>query len=369
MNDTPLRYRLAFSMLKNINASLASQLLAKLGSEESFFTMSASELASLCRLDAELCHDFYRRELLERAKAEERFVMSHDIDTMYFDGEYYPTRLANCSDAPAMLYMLGQTNLEAAHIVSIVGTRHATPHGIETTNRIVGELAQKIDDLVIVSGLAYGIDIAAHKAAIANNIPTIAVMANPLNTIYPSEHRGVAVQMLRNGGALISEYSTSDAIYRLNFLARNRIVAGLSDATIVVESDIKGGSLFTANVAARYNREVFAVPGRITDKYSRGAIGLIASNKAHIFSTTDNFIEEMGWDSVSAVPEPALPLEINLTQNEQRVYDYLVTHPGSRVSEIMLNTNIPSATLKDLLFEMEMKDLIMSMAGGLYSAL
>ena len=364
-----LRYHIGFSMIKNLNLRLAETLLTRIGSEEAFFTMESHALKSLSQLPEALCTDKYRQELLERARKEENFILSNDIETLYFNGRYYPSRLKNCEDGPVMLYLLGSVNLEAKHIISIVGTRHATPYGIDITSRIISGLAERLNDLVVVSGLAYGIDVAAHKAALDNDIPTIAVNAHPLNTVYPADHRGVAVQMVRKGGGMLSEYNTTDMVHKGNFLARNRIIAGISDVTIIVESDSKGGSLVTARLAQEYNRDVFAVPGRITDKYSRGTLCLIANNKAQIFTDVDEFIEELGWQTHVERIERELPLEIDLSPEQQSIYDFLTAHPASRVFDIVNGTGLPIGSLKNLLFEMEMNDLVISMAGGLYSAL
>lgn len=363
-----LRIRIAFSMVRNLNAELAGQLLTRVGDESSLFTKTSSELNAIGRLPDTLLSADYRNDLMRRAEIEERFVLSNDIQCRYFTDVTYPSRLSNCDDGPVMLYQLGCTDLESQHIVAVVGTRHATPYGVDVTSRIVHDLAERLDDLVIVSGLAYGIDVAAHKAALDAGVPTVAVVAHPLNTIYPADHRGVAVQMLRQGGALVSEYSTTDQVHRANFLARNRIVAGLADCTIVVESDTKGGSLVTAGLAQAYNREVFAVPGRLTDRYSRGCIDMISGNRAHIYTGADDLIAEMGWTKRAEAGEQ-LTMAVELSPHEEQIIEFLTRNPASRINDIMLATEIPAGQLKDLLFNMEMKDLVISMAGGKYSAI
>ena len=366
--DTDLRTLLAFSMIRNINLSLAEQILARIRTEEAFFTMSHDELVTVGRLSNSLTEDSYRQDLKRRAKEEERFIISNKIKPLYFLDTDYPSRLMNCTDAPVMLYQIGETNLDSAHMVSIVGTRNATPQGLEITNRIVRELSERLENLVIVSGLAYGIDVAAHKAALEYGVPTVGVTAHPLNTIYPAEHRNIAVRMVKEGGSLVTEYCTSHEVHRANFLARNRIIAGLSDVTIIVESGAKGGSLVTAALAGEYNREVFAVPGRLTDKYSSGTLDLIVKDRAHLYLSADELIEEMGWTPKTA-PGQQMTIELELNEEEQQIYSFLQGNPGSKVNEIMLATNIPHGRLKDLLFNLEMQDLVMSIAGGRYSAL
>ena len=363
-----LRFSLAFSMLKNININIADALLARIGSIENLFSMSAEELKAIGRFPEYIHSENTRKELLEKASKEEDFILQNDISVLYYKSSCYPSRLLNCSDGPVLLYQLGHTNLEARHIISIVGTRRATPYGIEMTNRIVRDLAERLDDLVIVSGLAYGIDVAAHRAAMDCGLRTVAVMANPLNTIYPADHRSVAVKILKTGGSLLTEYSTSHEVHKINFLARNRIIAGISDVTIVVESDQRGGSLVTAGLAMDYGREVFAVPGRLTDKYSRGALELISANRAHIYTDANDMISELGWESIPGEGEQ-MTLAMELNPVEQKICEFLTSHPASRVNEIMIGTEIPKGQLMDSLFNLEIKDIIVSLAGGKYSVL
>lgn len=363
-----IKYKIAFSMLRNINLGIAERIMNVCGDERRFFEMTESQLASLGRFPESIKSESVRNSVLEKAKREIDFIYSNNISPLFYDSDNFPTRLRNCSDGPIMLYQLGDTPLEARHVISIVGTRHATPYGLDATGRIVRELADRLDDLVIVSGLAYGIDVAAHRAALDCGVPTVAVTAHPLNTIYPADHRGTAVQMLRNGGSLVTEYSTSHDVHKTNFLARNRIIAGIADATIVVESDIQGGSLVTAGLAYEYDREVFAVPGRISDKYSQGTLGLIASNKANIYISAEQLIDIMGWEA-KPTEGSQMELPVEMTPEEQSIHEYLTVHPASSVNELMIATGIPTGRLKDLLFHMEMNDIIMSIGGNRYSVI
>lgn len=363
-----LRARIALGQIRQLHADTARQLLARIGTEERFFTASQQQLHSIANLPHRITDTQYRQTLLDNAAAEERFIKSNDIAPLYFNDEDYPTRLTQCNDAPVMLYKLGKADMDCRHCVAIVGTRHATPYGLNATARIVQELSQKLDGLLIISGLAYGIDVAAHKAALDAGVPTVAVCAHPLNTIYPADHRGVAVSMLERGGALVSEYPTCSIVHRANFLERNRIVAGLCDALIIVESDLKGGAMVTAKLAAEYDREVFALPGRMTDTYSRGCNALIAASRAHIFTDTDSMIETMNWSSRPAQgTQMELPLE--LSPAEQSVIDFLVANPGATINELIISTGLPMGQLKDVLFGLEMDDRIMSIAGGKYTAI
>lgn len=355
-------------MVPNLTSDLAGQLIDRLGGEEAYFNYTHEQLRAVAQLPERMTSSAMRAKLLNDAAKEQKFICSKSIEALYFRDSGYPTRLLECQDGPVMLYKIGDADFESRHIVGIVGTRHATSYGIEATTRIVRDLSDKLGDLIIISGLAYGIDVAAHKAALDCGVPTVAVTAHPLNTIYPADHRGVAVQMIKAGGALVTEYPTSSIVHRVNFLARNRIVAGLSDVLIVVESDFKGGAMVTAGLAGDYNRDVYAVPGRVVDRYSRGCNSLIARNKAKIFIDADDIIASMGWEPKETEgQQKELPL-VN-SPEEQAVIEYLVANPGARQPEIMVATGIPIGRLKDIMFNMEIDDKILNTAGGKYMAL
>lgn len=362
----PLVARIAFSKIKGLNHSTAQRLLSLIGSPENFFTLTTNALSATCRLDSRVCDANYRMSLLNEAEREAAFVTEKSIVARFIDTDAYPNRLSDCDDAPAMLYSIGKCNLNSLHFVAVVGTRHATPYGLDFVNHLVADLAERIDNLVIVSGLAYGIDVAAHRAALDNNIPTIAVVAHGLNTIYPADHRATAAKIVNSGGAIVTEYTSDATIHRSNFLARNRIVAGLSDAVIVVESDIKGGALATARIAAAYNREVFAVPGRTTDTYSRGCNDLIANQAASIIRSADDLIEALNWTSrPKAFSQQELAFD--MTPEQKAVADYIVTHPDHTVNDICIGLGIPFSQLSAMLFEMEMSDMLMTLPGGRYA--
>jgi DNA processing protein len=253
-------------------------------------------------------------------------------------------------------------------MIAIVGTRHATAYGVEFVNRLVKNLAEQLDDLVIVSGLAYGIDIAAHRAALTEGVPTAAVLAHGLNTIYPADHRSAAKRIIGEGGMLITEYKSSSATHKGNFLARNRIVAGLCDAVIVVESDSRGGAMSTARIADAYNREVMAVPGRVSDTYSRGCNELIANRTASIIRDAEDVMNIMGW---SAKPKAGTQKEMfaDITPTEQKIIDYISANPDATVNEICVGLSMPYSQLSSELFEMEMKDQIIVLPGGKYGVI
>jgi DNA processing protein len=359
-------YKLAFSMIRGLNFTTASQLLGRVGSEENFFNATDNSLMALTQLHKKLLNREYRDSLLRQAVSERAFTDSSHIERCYFNDNNYPRRLAECNDAPVMLYKLGPVNLDCAHAVAIVGTRHATTYGAEFATRLVETLSQQIDNLVIVSGLAYGIDVAAHRAALKYGVPTVAVMAQPLNTIYPADHRDVAARIIADGGGLVTEYNTSDQIHKGNFLARNRIIAGLCDATVVVESDVRGGAMATARIAGAYNREVFSVPGRTIDKYSRGCNMLIANQTAHLLTSADDIIDELSWTRKPVEGEQQ-ELRLTLPPAQEELLNLIKEHPEFTINDMIVKLGKTYADLSDLLFQLEMADLIVSVPGGRYA--
>lgn len=362
MND--LLHRIAFGLLRGINRTLAESILQCVGSETNFFTHSRQQLIASIGHDSRLFANDYRQNLLKKAEQELAFIEQHRVTPLYYNDCDFPSRLADCEDAPIMLYATGNSNLNEAHVVSIVGTRHATPYGIGFTERLVEDMAEKIDGLVIVSGLAYGIDIAAHRTALRCGVPTVAVLAHGLNTIYPAAHRNIAVQMVESGGALLTEYTSTDAIHRGNFVARNRIVAAMSDCTIVAESASKGGALITARLASGYCRDVFALPGRSSDRYSAGCNKLIASNVAALVENADDVISAMSWTSRTEGTQTELFTP--LSPEEQTIVDYLQEKGEGQVNTMGIQLGIPMARLMSLLIDLEFQGTIVPFPGGKY---
>ena len=360
--------RIAFSMIKGLNAGHAREILDATGSVDAFFELPQTELwMRLGAVNRDLS-DAGRQRLLDAAAAEAAFVEKHGIRIVLVGDSGYPLRLESCSDAPALLYIRG--NMEAVdcnRAIAVVGTRNATAYGMEMTRRLVQDIADNIGDVVIVSGLAYGIDVHAHRAAMAAGLPTVAVVAHGLNTLYPADHRDVASRMLHSGGAVVTEYTTAAPIHRGNFLARNRIVAGLSDAVIVVESDSRGGALSTARIALNYGRAVGAVPGRVTDRYSRGCNNLIACDAAAIVRDAGDIASQLGWSLKEAQGSQASFDFGTLPPRQQRVVDHLRKHPSDTADDISHALGTDFATMSALLMEMEMDDVVTANPGGTYS--
>lgn len=308
-------------------------------------------------------------EPMERAKAEQEFVSEKGIRTVCLGDDDYPYRLSECEDAPPVIYTLGNLNLNSQHIVSIVGTRRATEYGKDLCNTLVADLARLLPDTLIVSGLAYGIDVCAHRAAVNNGLSTVGVLAHGLDRIYPSSHRNVAKEMLKNGG-LLTEYMSDTEPFKHHFLQRNRIVAGLADATVVIESPSHGGSLVTASIAQSYARDCFAFPGRVNDQFSIGCNELIARNSAALITSAHDLVEAMNWGGAvktSAVVEQELFPQ--LSASEQHLLDLLRAHSeGLQVNQIVIALDVPVSKVMPVLFELEMKNLIRAVVGGCYRA-
>lgn len=366
--DEQLRYRIALSAIKGMNRLLAETLISLTGDVSAFFTLSQRELAELTGWDSRLFSEVERGKALMMAGEEVAFVRRKGITPLFFTDADYPQRLLECDDAPLMLYYKGCATLQAPRVVSIVGTRHATPYGKNFVETLVHDIAEACPDTLIVSGLAYGIDVAAHRAALRYGLPTVGVLAHGLNTIYPAQHRNTAIQMLESGG-LLTEYASSQATHKGFFLARNRIVAGVADAVVVVESGVKGGSLFTATIAGDYHRDVFALPGRVGDISSMGCNELIRNNKASLLTSADDLIEAMGWASRRQQPTQAslsAQNNVELTAEEQRIMQYLATHDDAQINRMAIELNTPISTLSATLVELEFKGCVIALPGGVY---
>lgn len=363
---SPLVYRIAFAGMQGMGVDLARKLLDVVGTEEQFFAMSEKELRGLTRGRSKIYGDKYRSECLQHALTEEAFVQEHGIAATYFTDAGYPHRLLEAPDAPAMIYTLGKCDLESAHIISVVGTRHATQYGIRFCDTLIADLAQRLPDLVVVSGLAYGIDIAAHRAALKHGVPTVAVLPRGLNRIYPAAHRNEAVAIAKHGGMLLTDYTSQDVVQKGNFLARNRIVAALSECTVIVESAGSGGALVTASLAMSYNRDVMAVPGRCGDDYSAGCNKLIATNKAALITSADDLMAAMRWESALQAPRQ-LDLFPDLTKEEQAVVDVIRDHGEIHLNALADVLQLPVYKLMSTLVELDCKNVIVTLPGCRYS--
>ena len=305
--------------------------------------------------------------LIAGCRKEMEWAEGGHIQCIPYTDPRYPRRLRDCDDPPMVLFYRGTADLNARHILSIVGTRQITGYGRDVIARLVRDLAQECPDIVVVSGLAYGVDIHSHRAALENKLETVAVLAHGLDQIYPTLHRPTAIQMLAQGG-LLTEFPSATPVDKFNFVQRNRIVAGCSDATIVIESAAKGGSLITAELAQDYGREVFAVPGRITDQYSAGCNKLIDNNGAHALLDARSLLDTLGWSSTKATSGEAadddLPPVPGLSAEEQTIVNALQGHDRYETNQLSRQTGIPIGKLSGILLSMEMKGIVSNLPGA-----
>lgn len=309
-------------------------------------------------------------EATERAWRELEYNAAHGIRTLVYSDDDYPQRLRQCRDAPIALFCKGTASLNPQRALCIVGTRHATTYGQELARRFVDELKAMLPGTLIISGLAYGIDIAAHQAALDSGMETVAVLAHGLDQLYPYRHKAAADRMTRQG-ALVSEYTTETNADKLNFVRRNRIVAGMADACVVVESASKGGALITARIAADYHRDVMAFPGAVGAKYSEGCNALIRDNAATLITSARDFVEQAGWQAdVEAASARRKGIErqmfAELSDEEQAITQLLSDRGDLPTNVISVATGIPIAKLAALLFSLEMKGTVRALAGGTY---
>lgn len=336
---------------------------------ESFFTLPDNELLPLLGKGKQGDFGSYRREeALARAEAEWQFMQKHNIKMLYVHDEDYPYRLKEITSPPKVLFVLGSTGFNTENIISVVGTRRCTQSGMEFCRKFIEELSPLFPDLWVVSGLAYGIDSVAHSAAISAGRPTGAVLAHGLDTLYPAAHRNLAKEIIARGGALISEYPSGVTPFRSRFLERNRIVASLSDATLVVESEVKGGAMSTANTAFSFNREVFAVPGRPSDAMSSGCNHLIHKNKAHILTNVSDFIEDMDWRPSGIKLEARQRCLFPELEGDARiVYDCLrFQREALSPDAIHQATTLPIAKVMASLGELEFDGIVTRLPGNRY---
>ncbi len=367
-NESELFYTIALSSVKGIGDLLAKNLIAYCGSAEAVFKTGKTKLEKIPGIGQEKARQVNLSEVLQEAEAEMKFISDYKIVPLHYTDALYPQRLKDCADSPVLLYYKGMADLNAAKVVAIVGTRRATDYGKEQTKKLVTELAEQ--QVLVVSGLAYGIDIHAHKAALENGLNTIGVLGHGLHTLYPGTHKATAKEMVVQGG-LLTEYRSTQEMHPSYFANRNRIVAGMSDAVIVVESALDGGAVITANVADSYHKDVFAYPGKATDKWSAGCNNLIKLKRATMIENAADLLREMNWDlpdgkSKKTKSAQQRTLAIHLSDSEQLVYNLLNEQGEKHIDELSVRTGLSAGVLAATLLEMEMNNLILSLPGKMY---
>ena len=368
MSDQELLYTIALTLVLRGHSRSQRALLEALGSASAVYENRKDASSVFEGISTRATEALAGMPSFMKAAEEElAYARAHNIKVLAIqDTDHYPTRLRSCEDAPLILYYLGNADLNADHVVSIVGTRRCTERGRDLCKAMAHDIAQRAAGTLVVSGLAYGIDITAHRAALDNGLPTVAVLAHGLDEIYPSAHRQTAIEMLKQGG-LLTEFTTHTPIDRLNFLQRNRIVAGMADATVVVESPARGGSLNTARLATDYHREVFAFPGRPSDVNSEGCNTLIRRNAATLITSASDMMDDLGWTTATKADAQQSLLFADLTADEQRIVDVLAAaETDMALAELSAQLNIPSTKLMPMMVALEMKDVVRTMAGARY---
>lgn len=363
--DKNLLYKIAITLLPNVGPVLTRNLISYCGGVEAVFKAKQARLQKVPGIGAVTAKAIAEADVLRRAEAEIEFIEKNNVQPFFYLDANFPTRLKECYDAPLMLYFKGDAELNAQRVVGIVGTRNATDYGKSVTEKIVEALAAS--GVVVVSGLAYGIDICAHKASLDNGLKTVGVLGHGLHTLYPSAHRNTAQKMFEQGGLLTEFTSTSDFI-KENFPRRNRIIAGLVDALLVIETKKKGGAIITAEIANTYNREVFAVPGNINAQCSEGCNFLIRTNKAALLDDVNEFLEAMGWGQEKKngkISRQAALFEA-LDADEQTLVDILKAAQKIRIDELSVKMNRPSGVIANSLLSLELKGLVKTLPGKMY---
>lgn len=360
-----LYYEIALSQMFMVGPRSARTLLEHFGSAEAIFAEKPEIMRSIGSVGTYLADESYRQEALRRADREMEFIAKNNITATAITDTDYPVRLKQCPDSPIVLYKTGNCNLDAKKTLAVVGTRKITPYGRQLTESLLKSLAESNSDVLIISGLAYGIDITSHRAALQNGLTTVGVVAHGLDIIYPSQHTRIAAQMCLEGGAIVTEYPSHTRPEAHNFIQRNRIIAGLSDVVVVVESASRGGSLITANIANEYNRDVMAFPGRIGDESSAGCNRLIRDHKAEIITSADDLINLLGWNTATPQAQQQSLFD-TLTTEQQTIVSLLQTEP-LHINVISTRTSMTIQRTSALLTEMCFDDIVQQLPGDVYA--
>ena len=371
MNEQQLLYNIALTRIGHFSLASALHLYRTLGSGEEIFLHRNDIQDILPDCSPRLIDNLKDwSEPLKRAEVELEFCRNNNIRVLCLGDDDYPKRLEDCADAPLVMYYKGNANLNQSRVINIIGTRHCTTYGADFIRRFIHDLKALCPEVLVVSGLAYGVDINAHQQALAVGYETVGVVAHGLDYLYPAAHKDVAREMVSHGG-LLTEFMTCTNADKGNFVRRNRIVAGMSDACILIESAAHGGGMITAGIAFDYGREVFALPGRVGDHFSTGCNNAIRDNKAMLLTSAEDFVKAMGWE------DDALRIEAqkrgierqlfpNLTPEQQRIVDALSECNDLQLNQLAVKTGIPIGEITSILFQMEMMGVVKPMAGGNY---
>lgn len=363
-------YKIALAMTPGLGCRSCRQLLGLYPDPKRIFEMSHAELKQVFGGHEALIRHIEQKTMMARAEEELLWADRYGIRILFSTDADYPQRLnrAECADTPVTLYQKGECDLNAARVLSVVGTRRATEYGKDMTQRLLAQLQG--EGVLIVSGLAYGIDASSHRASLQYGLPTVGVLGHGLDQIYPPENRTLAQEMVNHGGALLTEYPSKTRIQPGYFPARNRIIAALSDATIVVEASENGGALITAGIAGSYHRDVFAVPGRVFDAYSKGCNNLIANNRAVILRSMDDLFYHLNWTFHQEKQQPQIGIQqelfASMSQDEQKVYGILQKESGLSMEEIEPKCELSLPKIANALLNLELNNLVKCLPGKIY---
>jgi DNA processing protein len=362
-----LLYQLALTQVPNIGCVHAKTLIEYYGTAEEIFKAKKTSLEKIEGIGEIRAASIKNFSLFKKQEDELVFIEKYKITPLFITNEQYPKRLLNCYDPPTLLFYKGTANLNSSKTVAVIGTRKNSDYGKQMTEKILEHLAPY--QPLIVSGLAYGIDAIAHKYAVKQNLPTVGVLAHGLDTIYPSQHTALAKEMIAEGGGLLTEFRKETKPDKHNFPTRNRIVAGLCDATIVIETSNKGGSMITANLANGYNKDVFALPGKTTDSKSEGCNFLIKTNKAVLIQNGNDIAEQMGWEEKKAKQKSSRQKEIFIALNAEEtiVVDLLKQKETTSIDELTMNCSLNSSMIASVLLTLELQGVVQSLPGKMYA--
>lgn len=363
--STPLFYQIALKKLTGVGSARAKKLVSYCGGVEQVFNATKKDLMDIPGIGMALINKLDPDKAFEQAEREIKFIEKNKIKPLFYLDKAYPKRLLHCEDGPLMIYSKGEFDANVSKSVAIIGTRNCTDYGKRQVEKLVAGLAKY--DCLIVSGLAYGIDVLAHRAAMHHNLQTIGVLGHGLDRIYPPENESTAKKMLANGG-VFAEFESETRPDRENFPQRNRIVAGMVDAVIVVETANKGGSMITAKLAAGYNRDVFAFPGPVDAPFSEGCNHLIKSHQANLIEGVKDLEYLLGWDIEESKKPVQKQLFVNLNEDEQIVFDLLNKQAKTSLDNLSIAAEMPTSKVSMLLLELEFKGLVQSMPGKMFAA-
>ena len=359
-------YEIALTLVPGIGDVNGKKLVAYCGGAEAVFCEKKKALTQISGINDNLVKGIGSKDVMLRAEEESDFIEKHDVKPLFYLDQDYPKRLQHCHDSPMMLYYKGNADLNAAKTIGVVGTRNITEYGKYATEKIIEDLSS--DNILIISGLAYGVDSASHRAALKYDLATVGVLGHGMQTIYPAENRNLSTKMLEKGG-ILTEYISGTRPEKENFPKRNRVVAGMVDCLVVIESALKGGAMITADIANSYDREVFAIPGKIGDYYSEGCNHLIKTNKANLLTCATDIRYVMRWDVDTKVVAKQMRLFRDFSEDEQKVMNVFENNSVIHLDDIIVGTDLTPSKIASVLLSLEFDGVLTALPGKRYQKL